>query len=84
MERLKAGEEKLGRREELSLEKIYRMLSLAGYRVEAKDGSLEVDEGLIKLVIRIEGQTLEYTVCKSGRSKTLEGVLSKLSKIREL
>ncbi|GBF09763.1 hypothetical protein apy_14880 [Aeropyrum pernix] len=84
VERLKAGEEKLGRREELSLERIYRMLSLAGYRVESKDGTLEVDEGLIKLIIKLEGQTLEYTICKSGRSKTLEGVLSKLSKIREL
>ncbi len=72
------------RTEDLDPSKVYRILKMSGYRVVQRDNIVEIDEGLIRASIKVEKDSMEYTICKSGKAKTLDGVLSKISKIREL
>lgn len=69
----------------LDRDTVYRSLRYAGYKVDlAKDGSIEVTETNIKVRIEIANGKIHYTICKDGTATTLEAVLTRIEKIREL
>ncbi len=71
--------------EELSPERIARRLKLMGYRVDVgEDGAISVDDGVIKVRIKVESGVLKYVLCREASAKTLDGVLAKMEKIREI
>lgn len=80
IERLRG--EKEGAR--ITPEYVYRKLSNAGYKVRINDNVVEVEESLVTLSIEVSGNTLNYKMCKTGSSKSLEGILLKLEKLREI
>ena len=72
-------------RERVDLDIMYRMLKLHGYKVErSEEGYLIVDEPGIRMRVSVANGVVEYQICKLGRAQTLEAVLAKLEKIREI
>jgi hypothetical protein len=72
-------------KEKMDLDVIYRTLKLHGYKVErSEEGYLVVDEPGMRVRISVSGGVIEYQICRLGRAQTLEAVLSKIEKIREL
>ncbi len=72
-------------KERVDLDIMYRMLKLHGYKVErSEEGYLIVDEPGIRVRVSVANGVVEYQICKLGRAQTLEAVLAKLEKIREI
>ncbi len=72
--------------EDISIDVIYRTLKFAGYKVEYIDAedAVEVKEPYLTVRIYVKEGKIEYTICKSGKAPTLEGIMVKINKIREL
>jgi len=83
LERLQGAEEGAPR-EELTIEKLVRELKYRGFRVERKRDKVVVDEGNIIAELYLEDGLIAYRVCKEGKAHTLDGVLVKIEKLREL
>ena len=91
-ERIRQELDRLARREarsegeEITLDVIYRGLKVRGYRVEYSENKDEViiDEGTIEARISVSDGMLSYEICKRGKATTLEGVIAKINKIREI
>ena len=81
IERLKRESE---RSSQLTPEYIYRKLSNAGYKVRLDGNVVEFEEGLISVRIEVSEDTLNYRLCKTGSAKSLDGVMVKLEKMREI
>ena len=82
LERLtrKEGEEE----EELSLEQVFRDLRFRGFKVSREQDRLLVDEGNITVELSVVGGVIEYSICKQGKTSTLDGLLARIEKMREL
>ncbi|MCE4601834.1 MAG: hypothetical protein F7B18_01480 [Desulfurococcales archaeon] len=77
--------ESRGEERKLDRDTVYRSLKYAGYRVEiAKDGSIEVTETNIKVRIEVSNGKIHYTICKDGTATTLDAILTRIEKLREL
>ncbi|MCE4628110.1 MAG: hypothetical protein F7C34_03055 [Desulfurococcales archaeon] len=83
LERLQGVEEGTPR-EELTIDKLERELKYRGFRVERKRDKIIVDEGNITAELSLEEGLITYRVCKEGKAHTLDGVLVRIEKLREL
>ncbi len=79
------GLETKGEERKIDRDTVYRSLKYAGYKVEiAKDGGIEVEEPNIRVRIEITNNKLHYRICKEGTASTLDAVMARIEKIREL
>lgn len=70
--------------EALSIEKAERLLKLHGYNVQVQGNKLEFEEPFIKVRLELTGVGINYQICKAGKASSINAVLSKLEKIREM
>jgi hypothetical protein len=84
---LKTLEEKktLEKKEELEIDIIYRKLRMMGYNPErVSEDTITFSTLGVTVTLSVKNDVLEYTICKKGKAYTLEGLLTKLSKIVEI
>lgn len=68
----------------LNIENIYRKLRMMGYNPERlSENSIKFEELSVSVILEIKDDIIEYTICKKGKAHTLEGFLTRLSKIIE-
>ena len=79
---LKDREAKVPRR--LSLEYVVRALKYSGYQVNVREGVAVIEEPYIRVELSVKDDNIVYTICREGKSRTLEAFLARLEKIREL
>ena len=73
------------RKEELDINNIYRKLKIMGYNPErTSENSIKFEELSISVTLTVNEDMIEYVICKKGKAHTLEGFLTKLSKIMEI
>ncbi|MCE4612169.1 MAG: hypothetical protein F7B17_09390 [Desulfurococcales archaeon] len=71
-------------REELSVERIVRKLKLMGYKIDVEGSKIVIDEGIVKVEMRVEEEAIRYVIHREGVARSLDGVLAKLERIREI
>ncbi len=70
---------------ELNLENIYRKLRMMGYNPERiSDNTIKFSLIDLTVMINVKEDIIEYEICKKGKAYTLDGLLTKLSKIMEI
>ncbi|MEB3851623.1 MAG: hypothetical protein LRS49_03440 [Desulfurococcales archaeon] len=85
LEEIKKSPKERKDRDKMDQDIIYRTLKLHGYKVERDDsGSILIDEPGIRARIRVVNGVIEFQICRLGRASTLEALLARLEKIREL
>jgi hypothetical protein len=87
LEILKNLEEKksVERKGELEADIIYRKLRMMGYNPEkSSEDTITFSTLGATVTITVKKDVLEYVICKKGKAYTLEGLLTKLSKILEI
>ncbi len=73
------------RKEELDIDNIYRKLKIMGYNPErTSENSIKFEELSVSVTLTAKEDMIEYVICKKGKAHTLEGFLTKLSKIMEI
>ncbi len=72
------------REPDLTAETLYRKLKYAGFKVEAENDEIVVEEPYLTVKLKVAGSKIEYTICKSGKTTTVESILTKIEKIKEL
>jgi hypothetical protein len=83
LEKLESREK--GETQEITLDSVYRMLKFSGYKVEfSKEDEIIVDEPNIKVTLTVKSGKIDYTICKSGKVGSVEALLAKIEKIREI
>ena len=82
----KSGDsKKAGAPEAESLDRIVRRLKLMGFKVDVKeDSTVVIDEGIIKVELRVREGSIRFVICREGIAKSLDGVLAKLERVREI
>ncbi len=82
--RLARMEEKEGV-EELTSDELYRALKYKGYRVEVgQDGDIFVSETNVSARLKVANGMIEYEICRTGKSSSIDSILIKIDKIKEL
>ncbi len=71
---------------DLTIDVLYRTLKFAGYKVEYVEpgDEIEVKEPFLTVRLAVKEGKIEYTICKQGKVTTLDAVMTKINKIREL
>ena len=73
------------RKEKLDIDNIYRKLKIMGYNPErTSENSIKFEELSVSVTLTVKEDMIEYAICKKGKAHTLEGFLTKLSKIMEI
>ncbi|MEB3774546.1 MAG: hypothetical protein GSR86_06455 [Desulfurococcales archaeon] len=88
-EKARAAAERLAEAKEeekkLDRDSVFRGLKYAGYKVElTKEGAIEVEEPNIKVRIEIVNNKIHYTICKEGTASTIDAIMARIEKIREI
>jgi len=69
----------------LTADMLARMLRLRGYKAEVQDDRLVIVEGsTYQARIEIVDGYIRYTICREGRTQTVEGLEAKLQKLGEI
>ena len=69
----------------LDRDSIFRGLKYAGYKVEmTREGAIEIEEPNIKVRIEIVNNKIHYTICKEGTVSTIDAIMARIEKIREI
>ncbi len=71
--------------EELTPEVVYRTLKYRGYKVTlANENEILVEESGITAKLTVENGRITYEICRKGKASTIEGLLIKIEKLREI
>ncbi|MEB3779477.1 MAG: hypothetical protein GSR85_04520 [Desulfurococcales archaeon] len=71
--------------ETINPESIYRTLKYSGFKAEINsEGTITLEEPFIKVKLEVKDNKINYTICKTGKASTLDAVMAKIDKIREL
>ncbi|MEB3845315.1 MAG: hypothetical protein LRS48_06545 [Desulfurococcales archaeon] len=73
-----------GKGEEITAEAVYRKLKFEGYKVDMNNDTIIINEPFLTAELRVVGGRIEYTICRKGKAGTLDAVLAKIEKIKEL
>ncbi len=87
-EKIRAEFSRLGRKEveveEITLEKLFRDLKYRGFRVAHENDKIVIDEGNVVVEIGIEDGMIVYNICKAGKTSSLDGLIVRINKMREI
>ncbi len=82
-EKLRKEESKTGQL--LTPDVVLRTLRIRGYKVERGPGGTVVVEGVnFRAELEIVDGVINYTICRTGKTTTIEGVEAKMKKISEI
>ncbi len=71
--------------ETLNPENIYRTLKYAGFKVDmGNDNIITIEEPFMKIRLEVKDGKILYTICRIGKATTLDAVMARIEKIREI